>query len=421
MMNLNVVKEQFKIATKGLLVNKARTALTILGIVIGVFTVVVVLSVGEGFRFFILKQMEMFGSDFIQVEIKVPNTSQTSTTNATNQVLGAAITTLKHKDAQAVVDQIEDLENFYTGVLGQELVSFRGEIKKAYLFGTDPAIVEISQMDIQDGNFFTQQDVVSGQRVAVLGSEIAQDLFGIQPPIGQNIKIKNQNFKVIGIMERQGGTGFFNPDKQIYLPITTLQKQVLGIQHISFFIAKLKNPEKDQEAKQEVIEVLRQRHKISDPDKDDFAVTTMEDAQDMIAVIIGAISLLLGSVAALSLIVGGVGIMNIMLVSVRERTREIGLRKAIGATRKNIMIQFLIEAIILTLIGGILGMLVGILLSLLGSFVLGQFLGGGDWPLLVSSTSLILGFSVSTLTGLIFGLYPARKAAKLSPIEALRF
>ncbi|PJE59665.1 MAG: hypothetical protein COU85_02390 [Candidatus Portnoybacteria bacterium CG10_big_fil_rev_8_21_14_0_10_44_7] len=413
--------EQLKIAKKALLSNRGRTILTILGVVIGVFTVIVVLSVGEGFRYFILKQMELFGSDFIQVEVKVPNASQTSVTNAAGQAMGTTITTLKHKDAEEVVRQIDNLDNFYTGVLGQEIASFRGEIKKVYLFGTDPDIVKISQITIADGEFFTQQDLLTSKRVVVLGANVRDALFGIQPPVGQNIKIKNQAFQVIGTMKKQGGSGFFNPDDQIYLPITTLQKQVLGIDYVSFFVAKLKDVGQDQETKQQVIDLLRQRHKITDPNKDDFAATTMEDAQAMIGSIVGAISLLLGAVAALSLIVGGVGIMNIMLVSVRERTREIGLRKAVGATKKNITTQFIVEAIILTLIGGLLGIAVGVAISLLGSFALGQFLGGGDWPLLISPLSLILGFFVSGFTGLIFGLYPARKAAKLSPIEALRF
>lgn len=414
------LKGQLKIAVKALLSNKARTALTILGVVIGVFTVIVVLSVGEGFRFYILKQMEMFGSDFVQVEVKIPNAAQTSTTNAVSQALGSAITTLKHKDAQEIVSQLDNAQDFYSGLMGQELASYRQEIKKVYLFGTDPAIIDISTMKVGEGEFFDEEDVLANKRVAVLGAKVKEDLFGIQPPVGQDVKIKNQNFRVVGVLKEQGGTGFFNPDEQVYLPVTTLQKQIMGIDYVSFFVIKLKDVARDEETAQEITQILRQRHKITDPDKDDFAVTTMDDAQEIIGSVVGGISLLLGSIAVLSLIVGGVGIMNIMLVSVRERTREIGLRKAVGATKKKILIQFIVESIILTSLGGIIGILIGIFFSLLGSLALGQFLGGGDWPLLVSPLSIFLGFFVSALTGIVFGLYPAKKAANLSPIEALR-
>ncbi len=412
-------KDKLNISRKALVANKARSILTILGIVIGVFTVIVVLSIGEGFRFFVLKQIEFFGNDIIQVETKVPNTSKTSSSNATTQALGATIITLKSEDAEAVVRQVANTDMYYPGIMGQELASYRSEIKKVLLFGTNANAAKMTKGGIEEGDFLSKEDEIGNRRVVVLGSEVRDDLFGIQPALGELIKIKGQSYKVIGVMKKQGNAGFFNPDKEIYVPVTTMQKQIMGIDYVTIIVFHLKDVSLAQETAKDIALVMRQQHQITNPDKDDFAVNTMEEAQTIIDSVIGGITLLLGAVAALSLIVGGVGIMNIMLVSVRERTREIGLRKAVGATKKDILYQFVIEAVVLTLAGGIIGIFLGALLSLIGSFFIGRALGG-SWPLTISVSSVLLGFFVSAVTGLVFGIYPAKKAAGLTPIEALR-
>jgi putative ABC transport system permease protein len=261
-------------------------------------------------------------------------------------------------------------------------------------------------------------------RVVVLGNSIKEDLFADEDPIGKIVRIKKTNFRIIGVLKEQGTQMFMNMDEIIYVPIITAQKLLTGQDHLRWIIARAKNEEVIDTAVYNIRLLLRERHGIYNPEndlgKDDFKVMSQAETAEMMEAVIGILTALLSCIAAISLVVGGIGIMNIMLVSVAERTHEIGLRKAVGARSKDILNQFLLEAMVLTLAGGIIGIISGIAVSLLASIVLGQLLQVG-WQFTISISSILLAFAVASAIGLIFGIYPARKAAKLSPIEALRY
>lgn len=410
------LSEIIKISLTALKRNKVRTGLTILGIVIGITAIIVVMSAGFGVKSYILSQIEGFGTDFIEVEIKVPNTSHTSVSNVVGMVMGVSVTTLKDEDRIALM-KLSNIANAYSGVMGQEVVSYLDQNKKAMLFGTTASFKEIDNGEVEFGNYFTESDDEGMARVAVIGSKIREKLFGNTDPLNKNIKINKRNFTVVGVMKERGAFGGLNMDDTIFIPLKTLQKQVLGIDHVTFIFAKMKDASISDETAAEVTEVMREQHDITDPNKEDFAVTTMEEGMQMLDTIIGGITLLLMAIAGISLIVGGVGIMNIMYVIVSERTYEIGLRKAVGATKKQILFQFLTEAIIITFAGGVLGIILGSLISFIISIA--ATAQGFRWDFAISAGSVFLACGFSIGVGLIFGLYPARKAAELDPIQAL--
>jgi len=254
----------------------------------------------------------------------------------------------------------------------------------------------------------------------IIGSKVREELFGLSDPIGKNVKIKNKNFKVIGTMAPQGQSAFFNIDEVLIIPYTTAQTYILGIDYFHEIIIKTDDPESVRKTVQDIESTIRESHKITDPEKDDFFVVTQEGIVDQVSSILNILTVFLSSVVAISLVVGGIGVMNIMLVSVTERTKEIGLRKALGATNQDILIQFILESTILTAIGGAIGIAIGTLLSFAISMILTNYLNI-VWPFSLPIYASILGLGVSSLVGIIFGLYPARKASKKSPIEALRY
>jgi putative ABC transport system permease protein len=302
-------------------------------------------------------------------------------------------------------------------------VSHEQESLFASINGIDEGYIDIFPADLLYGRFFTESDIESNARVAVLGKDLAEDLFGDQDPAGMKVKVGNVSFRVIGVFDEQGTRFFQDLDTQMSIPVTTMQKDLMGVDHVSYLVARTL-PDIDLDyAKDEVRFVLRDEHNIDNPqrdlDLDDFYVSSQSDAEDIIGVVGSVLTLLLSSIAAISLLVGGIGIMNIMLVSVKERTREIGLRKAIGATRKEIMQQFLAEAVLLTLTGGIIGVLGGIMASTFIALVAKQFLS--DWSLHIPINAIVLGVIVATVVGIAFGVYPAKQAANLDPIEALRY
>jgi len=271
----------------------------------------------------------------------------------------------------------------------------------------------------KEGVFFDEEDVRARAKNAVIGSKVKTELFGAGEALGETIKLKGNNFRVIGILEERG-QDLFNFDEAAIIPYTTAQDYVLGIKHFNRFIAQATTEQVINQAAEEIRQTLRESHEINDPNKDDFFVTTQVDLAARLSSITAVLTIFLTAVAAISLIVGGIGIMNIMLVSVTERTKEIGLRKALGATYKNILTQFLLEAVMLTGVGGIMGILIGLGLSFITSVILTQYLNLA-WPFSVPVPAIILGLGVSGLIGLVFGLYPARTAARKSPIEALRY
>jgi putative ABC transport system permease protein len=405
-------------ALRNLRSNRLRTALTVLGIVIGITSVIIVMAGGAGLRNYVMGQVEVFGTDYVQVEVKVPGVSDTSSENISGRGTGLAITTLKVEDAEAVA-KIPNVRAWSAGNIDQELVSFSNVNKRVILFGVNPSYTEIDrQIQLEEGEFFSQSDEAGAAQVAVIGAGVKKSFFGEEEAIGKNIKIKSQSYRVIGTVRERGAAGFFNFDDAIYVPLETLNKKLMGIDYVQFITFKVKDISRIEETTVDIREAMRREHDIANPDKDDFSVMSAVEGKAMIDKVFGTINYLLLALTSISLIVGGVGIMNVMYVSVTERTREIGLRKAIGATSSGILRQFLFEAVIVTMLGGAAGIVFGVAVTyLLNNFLvrLGFFL---QFSVPASSVLTAVGFSAAT--GIIFGIYPAWKASGLSPIEALR-
>jgi putative ABC transport system permease protein len=411
----------FKTAVIGLKTHKVRSFLTMLGIIIGIASVVGMMSLGAGAQNLIVGQIMSLGSNTIFVEPgSFDPKKQTMMESMMEQM---EIKTLKISDADAI-EKIPGVELTSPVVMGVSRVVYKNTDKKVSFLGTDQDIQSIELTSVFLGRDMTEEDVKSQARVVLLGYKVKEDLFGEEDAIGKIIRIKNVNFQVIGVLEELGNKMFINLDDYVYLPVTTAQKLLLGTSHLNNIIVKAKNKDVIDGTVQDIRLLLRERHNIHNPDndltKDDFRVVTQVEAANTLSTVTGIFTIFLSSVAAIALIVGGIGIMNIMLVSVTERTREIGLRKAVGARKKDIMSQFLLEAVTLTVLGGIIGVIFGIILSLVGGIVLGKILGVG-WKFYISFQAIGLGCGVAAIIGLVFGIYPARKASNLNPIEALRY
>jgi len=407
-----------RLALRNLRQNRLRTALTILGVVIGIMSVIIVMAGGAGLRNYVLGQVDVFGSDYVQVEPKVPGVSETSSANITGRSTGLAITTLKEKDGEAV-GKLSNVALWSAGNIDQRVVSYNGINKRTLIFGIMPAYQQIDrQIKMESGTFFSEGDQKSAAQVAVIGSEVKKSFFGGGDAIGKNIKIKGQSFRVIGTVSERGAAGFFNFDDIIYIPLKTINTKLLGIDYVQFITFKLKDVSKMEETALDIKETMRKEHNITDPLKEDFSAVSAKEGRDLIEKVFGTINYLLLALTSISLLVGGVGIMNVMYVAVTERTREIGLRKALGARNSSVLQQFLFEAVIVTMLGGIVGIAFGIGITyLLNNFLvrLGFLL---QFSVPVRAILTAVGFSAAT--GIIFGIYPAWKASQLSPIEALR-
>lgn len=376
-----------------------------------------VFAAGAGLKSLVLAQLDSFGSNLIQTEVKVPKTKKNSSENAAALASGVTITTLTLADAEAM-KKIPNVVDNYGAIMTQAQVVYDGNRRRVNIFGSSASLAWIDTGKIDHGRFYSLEEEKGLARVAVVGSDIQDKLFDGTDPVGKYVKINNVNFQVIGVLAKRGAVFFMNLDDQIYLPITAVQKLLMGVDYISFITTKVKDPSRTNETVADIEELLRSRHKITDPIKDDFAVTSMAEAQDMLSTILGGLTLLLSAIAAISLIVGGVGIMNIMYVSVTERVFEIGLRKSVGAKRHDILIQFLTEAIVVTLLGGLVGIILGVGFSLaIAKIAQSQ---GFNWGFSVPIASILLALGVSTAIGLLFGFLPARRAAQLDPIEALQ-
>ncbi|MFC1700786.1 ABC transporter permease [Patescibacteria group bacterium] len=411
----------FKQSIIALKANKLRAIFSIVGIVIGVSAVVVILSLGQGLKAYVTNQIEAFGPNMLDIAIKVPGAGEIG--SMVSMVRGIKVTTLKTSDIKDMRDKTRFpyIESISGQVLGQEWISYGKNEKKTFIYGCNPDFVNVYKIaKVSKGRFFTEDEDRSLAKVAVLGNKLAEKLFEKTDPIGKKIKVKGQNFKIIGIIDIEGLSSFGGIDSAdfLYIPIETALKEVMGIDYISEIVLMVKDPSYFPQAIEGISRLLRRNHNISDPDKDDFQIITMTEILEGVNDVSMILNLLLGFLATISLIVGGVGIMNIMFVSVSERTHEIGLRKALGASSKNILLQFLIESIIITCLGGFIGIVIGISMSLIGGIIArGQ---GLDWPLVISWLAVVAAFIVATAIGLIFGIYPAFKAAKLDPIDALR-
>lgn len=407
-----------RLAIKNLRSNLVRTFLSLLGIVIGVMSVVLVLSLGAGVKDFVVSQVESFGSDIIQIEIKVPKVKKTSSQNAGGLVGGTQITTLKLDDAEEV-SKLSNIGDWYAGLISQQISSYENKNKQAMIFGVTSGISGADeQVRVVDGEMFSEEDEDGLRQVAVLGSEIKEYFFGDSPAVGQNIKLGDKTFRVIGVLDSRGTSGFFNFDNTIYLPLETLQKKIMGIDYIQFAIFRIRDMDKLDLTIAEATDIMREQHDIADPEDDDFAVNSIVEIKDILDTVFGAVDLLLLALVSISLVVGGVGIMNVMYVAVSERTFEIGLRKAVGARNREILKQFLFEAILLTLFGGIAGIFLGAGLTFLATVIISSF--GIELDLKITLQAIVIGLVFSLLSGIAFGFFPARNASRLSPMEALR-
>jgi putative ABC transport system permease protein len=427
---MNIIST-LQIALRAMRANKMRTGLTVLGMVIGISAVIIVYSAGEGINSLIEGEIESFGgSDIIETEIKVPSSKKggaSETQSATALVQGVQVTTLSLDDMDDV-NKLPNIKQSYAGVLGQEQVSYGNELKKAMLFGVTGSFIEIDQGKVENGRFFSESEDKSLAQVAVLGSEISEKLFGDSDPISKSIKIRKKKFRVIGVLEERGAVMTFDFDNLVYVPVRTLQKKIMGIDHVSFIMHQVENTDLIDETVLDIAYVVRENHDIEQPTevregwadtgKDDFRVVSMTESLEIMETVTNAITLLLLAIVAISLVVGGVGIMNIMYVIVTERTKEIGIRKAVGAKYSEILKQFLLESILITIIGGVVGVVIGVIVSYL--IKLGATQAGFSWEFSIPIRSFVVALGFSTVFGILFGVYPARKAAKMDPIEALR-
>lgn len=415
---LHSLLQSVRNSIKALGVNKTRSFLTMLGIIIGVGAVIVIIAVGAGAQSLILSQIESLGTDLVGI---LPGNSGED--GPPTAAMGIAITTLKYEDILALKKK-SNVPNAlavsgYTNSSGSLI--WKSNSYQTSLAGTMASYMDVEGGELADGRFFTEEEERNMSRGIVLGYTPKQELFGENDPIGQQVRIKNHNFEVIGYMKERGTVAFQDYDDQVFIPLKTMQNLIAGVNHLGMARVKIDSEENSDIAIRDIELTLRERHDIEDQSgiSDDFTVRSSADAMEMIMTITNALKYFLAAMAALSLVVGGIGIMNIMLVTVTERTREIGLRKAIGANNSNIMFQFLSEAVVVTIIGGSIGIIGGILVSYIVA-VVANFLGY-DWDFSVSAFSIFIGLFVSTAVGLIFGIYPARKASKLQPVEALRY
>jgi putative ABC transport system permease protein len=417
---------EIKLVFKGLLARKGRSFLTILGIVIGVAGVIVIIALGAGAQSLVLGQITKLGSNLLSVQ---PGKSNEKGPPA--QVFGIVITTLVNSDADVLRNNpsIPHAVAANALVRGRATVTWENKTTDTNFIGTDSAYPSVVSFTMQAGEFFNEQQDKGASNVVVLGSTVSDQLFGDSgtDPIGQVIKVKSgssQNaggvpLRVIGVITPRGSAFFQDQDDQIFIPLVIGQQQLLGIRYLQAINLKVDDAVNVDQTLSEVHEVLKQRHRIRDDADVDFTIRNTADAISILTTITNALRIFLTAMAGIALLVGGIGILNIMLVTVAERTREIGLRKAVGANNRAIRNQFLFEAGTLTLLGGLVGIIVGIVVAYLISLLMNKL--GYDWAFVVSITSIVLAIGVSIITGVAFGLYPALKASKLNPIDALRY
>ncbi|MCW9054403.1 MAG: ABC transporter permease [Candidatus Pacebacteria bacterium] len=400
-----------------LLTNKVRSMLTVLGIVIGIAAIILIVSIGKGAENLVLSELGGLGADLIVIR---PGQEPTGPTDFAETLFSDS---LKERDFEALKrrENVPHLSDIAPAVVVPGSVSYRGETYRPEIFGWSAEFMgSVFDLYPSEGAYFTDIDIRQKASVAVIGSEVKQELFGGSDAVGKNIKIRDRNFRVVGVLPSYGQSSFFNPDKVVVIPYTSAQTYLTGTDHYQEIMVRADDPVYVDRTVRDIEATLRESHNITDPEKDDFFVVTQEGLVEQIGTILSVLTAFLSSVVAIALVVGGIGVMNIMLVSVTERTKEIGLRKAIGATKKDIMRQFLLESVLLTAVGGVVGVLLGSALAFLVSLVLSKGLEL-SWTFTFPVVGALLGVGVSTLVGVVFGLYPARQAAKKSPIEALRY
>ena len=396
------------IALRALRRNKLRSSLTALGIIIGVAAVVAMVAVGNGAQASITKQVAALGENLLTVF------AGSKSSGGVNSGLGSA-STITLADTEAIAREIADV----VAVSAEDSTSAQaianGRNWSTTVVGESPQYLQIRDWKLTDGSMFTDREVRSAAKVAVIGSKTALELFGPINPVGQSVRVKNIPFMIIGLLASKGaGMGGQNQDDRIIIPYTTAMKRVTGDRYLRSVNLQIRTSERMEIAQAQITSLLRQRHRLTAGQDDDFNIFNQKDIADTVSSVTGIVKLLLGAISSLSLVVGGIGIMNIMLVSVTERTREIGIRIAVGAQPSAIQLQFLIEAVTLSLLGGFVGVVLGIVVAQLVGIV-------STFQPIVTADSIVLAFGVSFAIGVFFGFYPARKASALDPIEALRY
>ncbi|MDJ1174029.1 ABC transporter permease [Roseofilum capinflatum] len=401
------ILESITIAGKTLLGNKVRSSLTMLGIIIGNSSVIAMIGIGEGAQNFVRAEVDSLGPNVLFVLPGSPEAQRRPVFSPQTLVL---------EDAEAIAEQVPDVEAVAPMLTASEMIQYRGQNVSSSITGSTPELLPVRSLDIARGRFITELDLKRRETVVALGSELAERLFGDLDPLGETVRLKSVSFRVIGVMQSKGSSFGDNMDMSAYIPLTTMTNRITGNTspygtQVTFISISIQSEDRMNAAKFQIENLLRFRHKITD--EDDFTVRSQKELMSILGSITGALTVMLAAIAGISLLVGGIGIMNIMLVSVTERTQEIGLRKAIGASEQDILIQFMIEAVILSIMGGLIGTGLGI---------------GGIWiisaltPLEaeISLMAISTAIGVSGTIGLFFGVFPAQQAAKLDPIVALR-
>ncbi|CAN5308885.1 ABC transporter permease [soil metagenome] len=409
-MKKNFTTKLIEEAIGTLFINKLRTGLAMLGIVIGIGSVIALVSLGQASQEAIQSQIQSLGANLLTVQ-----PGSVSSGNVIGAAGGGTSLTLDDADAISNDPSITDVKEISPELSGREQISTGSTNSNIQIIGVKASYQTVHNVSIQEGNFITDDQNTSQSKVAVIGPTAASNLFTDgSDPIGQKIRISGQIFTVIGVTVSKGGTGFNNQDDIVYIPLTVAQKTIFGHNYLSSIALQASSSSVMTNAQNEVGYLLLSRHKINDPTKADFSILSQADILSTATATTSTFTTLLAGIAAISLLVGGIGIMNIMLVTVTERTREIGLRKALGAKKNIIITQFLIESIILTFTGGTLGIILGVLASFIYSLI-------SKSTFFVSIPSILIAFAVSAAIGVLFGWYPARRAANLQPIEALRY
>jgi putative ABC transport system permease protein len=392
-------------AIRSLISHKLRTFLTALGIIIGVASVISMISIGEGARQQTLSTISKFGTNIITIKPGNKKSRHVST---------GKVDTLMLKDATFIEQNVPLITGVAAQVYRSAQLKFGNKNTNTTVRGTGKNYRRLANFEMQKGRYFNQQEINVAKRVCILGATVVKNLFEEANPLGETIKVDGKNFMVIGMTEPKGALSWFDPDDQIFIPVTTAQKRVFGMNHIQSIDVQASKIEDLEVIKEDITQVLRIRHNIADGKENDFYVQNSSQWLNSWGDAAKTFTYLLGGIAAISLMVGGIGIMNIMLVSVTERTREIGIRKAIGAKKKEILEQFLIESVLISFLGGGAGVLLGMGISEIVSNI-------GEWETIVSTQSILLAFGFSVGIGIFFGFYPANKAANMNPIEALRY
>jgi putative ABC transport system permease protein len=418
---MNLV-QSVRVALRALGANKLRAGLTMLGIIIGISAVIVLISVGQGVQSVVADQMQSIGSNLIFV---MPGELEASRTSVQGMLRSVNISTLTYSDALAMADRrnVPDLVGVAPEFVANATVVFGSKSAQTSVAGVTPSYPEVRNFYPAMGTFLSQDDLRSRSRVAALGQSVAEELFprGINP-IGQTIKINRVPFRVIGVMEEKGASSFSDDNDVVFVPLTTAETRLFsgrdlsGDYTVSVIYGKAADESRLEAARDQIVRILRRQHGLRySTDENDFTVLTQKDVGEVLQSLTAILTAFLGLIAAISLLVGGIGIMNIMLVSVTERTREIGIRKAVGAKRRDILAQFLIEAVVLSLFGGLIGIAIGV------SGTIGATQAVEDLTLSLSPATILMSTGFSSLVGLFFGIYPAMRAARLNPIDALRY